>query len=94
MRLYWKETRKGLDLIVRTDDDQEFVVGGVRVTRRGVEAMAKTMGYDPGRAARGLVSVEDGRMFVEQFEPWRDFFPGEPLTVEPDVVKTGDGKPA
>ena len=91
MRLYWKEVRKGMDLVVRTDDEQEFSVGGVRVTKRGVEAIAKTQGYDPGRATRGLADVDEGRAFVEQFEPWRDFFPGEAMIVEPDVVKMEAG---
>ncbi|MSQ09122.1 MAG: hypothetical protein EXR57_04730 [Dehalococcoidia bacterium] len=91
MRLYWKEVRKGMDLMVLTEDGQEFSVGGVRVTKRGVEAIAKTQGYDPGRATRGLAAVDDGRMFVEQFEPWRDFFPGEPMSVEADVVKMEAG---
>lgn len=87
MRLYWKTTRRGMDLMVLADDGGEFSVGGVRETKRGVEAIAKTMGYDPGRATKGLSSLDEGRAFVEQFEPWRDFFPGEPLEVEPDVVK-------
>lgn len=91
MRLYWKTTKRGMDLVVLDDSGQELSVGGVRETKRGVEAIAKTMGYDPGRATKGLSSVEEGRAFVEQFEPWRDFFPGEPLEVEADVVKTEGG---
>ena len=91
MRLYWKTTRRGMDLMVLNDEGQEFSVGGVRETKRGVEAIAKTMGYDPGRATKGLSSVDEGKAFVEQFEPWRDFFPGEPLEVEPDVVKMEGG---
>ena len=87
MRLYWKEARKGLDLVVLTDDGTELSVGGVRDMKRGIEAIAKTMGYDPGRATKGLASMEDGIAFVEQFQPWRDFFPGEELSVEPDIVK-------
>ena len=87
MRLYWKESRRGLDLVVLADDGQESPVGGVRMTKRGVEAMARTMGYDHGRTTKGLSSMDEGRAFVEQFEPWRDFFPGVTLEVEPDVVK-------
>ena len=91
MRLYWKETRKGLDLIVLDAQGAEHVVGGIRVTKRGVEAMARTLGYDPGRATRGLANVLEGQAFVVQFEPWRDFFPGEGLHVERDVVKSEGG---
>ena len=86
MRLYWRERKKGFDLCVEEDDGSQFSAGGVRLTKRGIEAMAKTMGYDPGRAIKGLSSMEEGRAFVEQFEPWRDFFPGEPLAIEPDIV--------
>ena len=35
---------------------------------------------------KDLDSIDQGRQFVEQFEPWRDFFPGEPLELEPGVV--------
>lgn len=87
MRLYWRQRKRGFDLIVEDDDGDLFNVGGVRHTRRGgIEAMAKTMGYDPGRAMKNLPSMEHGMQFVEQFEPWRDFFPGYPLELEPDVV--------
>ena len=40
----------------------------------GIEAMAKAQGYDPGRAIKGLTTIEDGKSFVEQFKPWVDFF--------------------
>ncbi|MEX0761788.1 MAG: hypothetical protein WD208_13445 [Dehalococcoidia bacterium] len=86
MRLYWKETRRGMELLVQTDDGEEFSVGGVRETKRGVEALAKTTGYDPGRAIKGLSSLDEGRVFVEQFEPWLEFFPGEELAVEDKVL--------
>ena len=58
----------------------------MRDTKRGIEALAKTNGYDPGRAIKGLTSIEEGRTFVEQFEPWREFFPGDVLSLEPDIV--------
>lgn len=90
MRLYWRQRKKGFDLCVEEDDGNKFSVGGVRETKRGIEAMAKTMGYDPGRAVKGLSSFEEGRAFVVQFEPWRDFFPGEPLELEQDIVPLPD----
>ncbi len=87
MRLYWKQRKRGFDLIVEDDNGDMFNVGGVRSTRRGgIEAMAKTLGYDPGRSIKQLPSMEDGRLFVEQFEPWRDFFPGHLLELEREVV--------
>tara|TARA_B100000902_G_scaffold398501_1_gene465490 strand:+ start:1475 stop:1726 length:252 start_codon:yes stop_codon:yes gene_type:complete len=74
MKLFWKEKNKGLDLIVTDDKGDDFVVGGVRLTKRGIEAMAKAQGYDPGRAIKGLTTIEEGKSFVEQFKPWVDFF--------------------
>lgn len=85
MRLFWKQHKKGLDLCVLDDEGDLFNIGGVRETKRGIEAMARTMGYDPGRAVRGLASMDEGKSFVEKFEPWREFFPGEILEIEPDI---------
>ena len=86
MKLYWKEKKKGFDLLVENDEGETFSVGGVRETKRGIEALAKTTGYDPGRAVKGLQSLEEGRTFVEQFEPWREFFPGELLELDSEIV--------
>ena len=44
--------------------------------------MAKTTGYDPSRAIKGLESVDQGKIFVENFQPWLEFFPGEDLNIE------------
>jgi len=82
MKLYWKNKKNGLDLIVDDGQGSLFSVGGVRETKRGIEALAKTNGYDPGRAIKGLNSIEEGKKFVEQFEPWKEFFPSEPLSLE------------
>ena len=60
--------------MISDDNEDEFVVGGVRLTKRGIEAMAKAQGYDPGRAIKGLTTIEEGKSFVEQFKPWIDFF--------------------
>jgi hypothetical protein len=86
MKLYWKQKKRGFDLIVENEDGESFSVGGVRETKRGIEALAKTTGYDPGRAVKGIGSFKEGRTFVEQFEPWREFFPGAPLSLETDIV--------
>jgi len=85
MRLFWAECKNGLDLCVADEDGNRWTVGGVRRTKRGIEAMAKTMGYDPGRAVKNIASIEEGKLFVERFEPWREFFPGEPLELESEI---------
>jgi len=82
LRLFWKQKKMGIDLVVEDDEKDQFVVGGVRETKRGIEALAKTTGYDPSRAIKGLSSVEEGKIFVENFQPWREFFPGEELNIE------------
>ena len=53
MKIYWKNKKNGLDLIVDDEQGNLFSVGGVRKTKRGIEALAKTTGYDPGRAIKG-----------------------------------------
>ncbi|NQW17965.1 MAG: hypothetical protein HQ478_10825 [Chloroflexi bacterium] len=83
MELYWRELKNGFNLVVN-DGEGEHKVGGVRVLKKGIQAIAETRGYDPGRAERDLPSVEVAREFVEQFEPWREFFP-EPLEVESEI---------
>ena len=72
----------GLDLVVENDEKDIFIVGGVIETKRGIEALAKTTGYDPSRAIKGLESVDQGKIFVENFQPWLEFFPGEDLNIE------------
>lgn len=84
LELYWRKRKRGLDLIVETDGGEEVKVGGIRETKRGIQAMAFTTGYDPGRAAQDIPSIEEAMKFVETFEPWRDFV-GEPLTVSQGV---------
>ena len=53
MMVYWRERKKGQRLIlVQEEGSEEIEVGGVRETKRGFDAFAKTFGYDPGRADR------------------------------------------
>ena len=54
--------------------------------KRGIQAIAATRGYDPGRAVKGLESMDEGQEFVLGFQPWREFVPDE-LEVESDIVK-------
>ncbi|HCV27470.1 MAG TPA: hypothetical protein QGI07_03185 [Dehalococcoidia bacterium] len=86
MRMYWKEHPKGLDLALLTDQGEEVNLGGVRSLKRGIQAIAATRGYDPGRAVKGLGSLDEGKEFVLQFQPWREFV-REDLVVEDEVVK-------
>jgi len=70
MQVYWREVRKGQRLVLELEDGVEQEVGGVRATKRGFDAFAQTFGYDPGRAQKGIGSMEEAKAFVEQFRPW------------------------
>ena len=83
MNLFWKNKINGFDLVV-AEDENTTIVGGVRITKRGIEAMAKAKGYDPGRSVKGLASVEEGKKFVEGFKPWIEFF-GVDLEIQPEI---------
>ena len=85
MKLYWEERRSGMRLVLSADDDEETDVGLVRRTPRGFDAIANTMGYDPGRAQRSIPTLEEARDFVESFRPW-ELYGGSPdLEPEPEV---------
>ena len=75
MRVYWREHKTGQRLILDNEDGRQEEVGGVRKTSRGFDALARTMGYDPGRAQKGFVTIEEAKAFVESFQPW-DIFIG------------------
>lgn len=86
MQLYWQQRRKGLRLILITDDgEQQEEVGGVRETKRGFDAFAKTFGYDPGRAEKGMTTLDEAKTFVESFRPWELFVSDENLKVDAEV---------
>ncbi|MCL0029099.1 hypothetical protein M1N23_03015 [Dehalococcoidia bacterium] len=84
MELFWQHTRRGQRLVLRNGDGQEEV-GGVRETKRGFDAFAKTFGYEPGRAQKGISSMDEAKAFVESFRPWELFVGPEDLTVETEV---------
>ena len=93
MRVYWREVRRGQRLVLSPDDGtheeengtHEEEVGGVRETKRGFDAFAKTFGYDPGRAAKGLDTMDEAKQFVESFRPWELFDGGQGLSVDPEA---------
>ena len=71
MQIFWRETRRGQRLVlVKDDESYEEEIGGVRETKRGFDAFAKTFGYDPGRAQKGMSSLKEAKTFVESFTPW------------------------
>jgi hypothetical protein len=84
MIVYWQNSRKGQRLIL-SDDELQEEVGGVRETKRGFDAFAKTFGYEPGRAEKGIPTLEEAKEFVESFRPWELYGGGEGLDVDPEV---------
>jgi hypothetical protein len=86
MKVYWWERKRGQRLVLEGDDGGEEVeVGGVRETKSGFDAFAKTFGYDPGRAQKGIPTLEEAKAFVESFRPWELYQGAEGLTVKPEV---------
>ena len=88
MKLYWQEVRRGQRLVIGEGDggDGEQEIGGVRLNKDVYDAFAKTFGYEPGRAVKGIPTLEQAKEFVESFMPW-DLFEGtQGLTVEAEVL--------
>ena len=86
MMVYWRERRKGQRLVlVQEEGGEEIEVGGVRETKRGFDAFAKTFGYDPGRAQKGMETLDEAKSFVESFRPWEMYQGTHGLSVESDV---------
>ena len=87
MQVFWRERKKGQRLILSMGDGGgEEEVGGVRETKRGFDAFAKTFGYEPGRALKGIPTMEEAKTFVGDFEPWTLYGGTQGLVVEPEVV--------
>ena len=89
MELFWREWRKGERLILSADPGQEEEVGGVRETKTGYDAFAKTFGYDPGRAQKDIPSMNEAKSFVESFRPWELYTDIEGLEPE-SAVRSDD----
>lgn len=90
MKVYWRATRRGQRLVLGPDGgehggENEEEVGGVRETKRGFDAFAKTFGYEPGRAEKGIGSMDEAKEFVEQFKPWELYEGAQGLSVEAEV---------
>ena len=84
MQLFWETWTKGIKLILSDGENREEV-GGVRETKHGYDARAKTFGYDPGRAIKGLESLEQGREYVERLKQRNLYDLGRGLVVEPEI---------
>lgn len=84
MQIYWRTAKRGQRLIF-SDGENEEEVGGVRETKRGFDAFAKTFGYDPGRAQKGMASMEEAKTFVESFRPWELYQGGQGMSVDSEV---------
>ena len=86
MEVYWKERKNGQRLVCVKEGENEVIeIGGVRLTKNGYDAFAKTFGYDPGRAMRGIPNVDAAKSFVESFRPWELFGSDDGVTVDPEV---------
>lgn len=84
MKVYWRWVKFGQTLILSNDDGQEEEFGGFRATKRGIDALAKTFGYDPDRARKGFSTIEEAKAFVESFRPW-ELYDVQGVTVAPEV---------
>ena len=81
MSVYWRNMRRGQNLIIDDAAGLEEVIGGYRENKSSIDAYARTMGYEPERSRKGFDTVEDAKAFVESFAPW-DLFGAQDVTVE------------
>ena len=84
MSVYWRMVKRGQNLVVEDTSGLEEIIGGYRENKRGIDAYARTMGYEPDRSRKGFDTVEDAKTFVESFSPW-DLFGDRDVTVEPEA---------
>ena len=85
MEIYWQITRKGQRLVLDQDNGIQEEIGGVRETKRGFDAFAKTFGYEPGRAQKGIITMQEAKAFVESFRPWEIYGVPEESSVEDEA---------
>ena len=89
MSVYWITMKRGQNLMIDDTSGLEEVIGGFRENKSGINAYARTMGYEPDRSRSGFDSVEDAKVFVESFTPW-DLFGVRDVTVEEEVRPLSD----
>ncbi len=75
MSVFWRNVKRGQNLMIDDTDGLEEVIGGYRENKSGISAYARTMGYEPERSRKGFDFVEDAKAFVESFNPWDLFGP-------------------
>ena len=84
MSVYWRTVKRGQNLVVEVDNDREEIIGGYRESKRGIDAYAKTFGYEPDRSKKGFETLDDAKTFVEAFRPW-EIFGVQGVTVDTEV---------
>ncbi len=84
MSVYWRTVRRGQNLVLEVDNDREEIIGGYRESKRGIDAYAKTFGYEPDRSKKGFETLDDAKTFVEAFRPW-EIFGVQGVTVDTEV---------
>ena len=84
MSVYWRTVKRGQNLVVGDTSGLEEIVGGYRENKRGIDAYARTMGYEPERSKKGFDTAEDAKAFVESFSPW-ELFGAQGVTVESEA---------
>jgi len=89
MSVYWRTMKRGQNLIIEDTEGLEEVIGGYRENKSGINAYARTMGYEPDRSRSDFDSAEDAKAFVESFTPW-DLFGVRDATVEQEVRPISD----
>lgn len=76
--------KRGQNLIIDDTAGLEEVIGGYRENKKGIDAYARTMGYEPERSRKGFDTIEEAKAFVESFTPW-DLFGPPDIVVEREV---------
>ena len=84
MSVFWRNVKRGQNLVMDVDSGREEIIGGYRENKRGIDAYARTMGYEPERSQKGFPSVEDAKTFVESFSPW-ELFGARDVTVDAEA---------
>ena len=84
MSVYWRNVKRGQNLVIDDDEGHEEIIGGYSESKRGIDAYAKTFGYDPDRSKKGFETLEDAKAFVESFSPW-ELFGAQGVTVDSEV---------